>query len=177
MQPSPFSFLAAAEPSKQLAPELIRCIIPFAALPVSFLPVTLSTDSGDQYVLTSLNIAALLVTSHPSIIDTPLSVSFSVANGIGSLLPFQSKPEAVIASVKSAFGSQSVHILCPWKPPAIAFLPSDSSCQPSSASFGLPLSMSLTTSACLTQNSHCLSSGIHLDFLIISGKSFPAFVS
>ena len=38
----------------------------------------------------------------------PFKVSFSVANGVGAFGPFQSKLEAMIASVKSAFGSQSV---------------------------------------------------------------------
>ena len=152
-------------------------MIPFLAYPLSSFPLTLFTASGDQYVLTSENIGALHVESHPNIIATPFNVSFSVANGVGIFLPFQLKPEAIIASVKSAFGSQSVHILCPWNPPAIPFLPSDSSCHPISASFGFPSRISLTTIACFTQNSHCLSSSICLDFLIISGKSLPALMS
>ena len=41
----------------------------------------------------------------------PFNVSFSVANGKGGFLPFQSKLEARSDSVKSPLGSQSVHIL------------------------------------------------------------------
>ena len=59
----------------------------------------------------------------PRSIAIPLHVSFSVANGVGALLYRSSQMyEAIIASVKSALGSQSVQCLCPWKPPAIAFL-------------------------------------------------------
>ena len=47
-------------------------------------------------------------------------VSFSVAKGVGIFLPFQLNDVAIIASVKSALGSQSVQFLCPWKPPTMA---------------------------------------------------------
>ena len=40
-----------------------------------------------------------------------LNVSFSVANGVGIFLPFQLNDDAIIASVKSALGSQSVQCL------------------------------------------------------------------
>ena len=77
-------------------------------------------------------------TKVPSSMETPLRVSFSVAKGVGCLGPFQSKVEAMNASVKSPLGSQSVQLRCPWKPPATAFLPRASSCQPISSSLGLP---------------------------------------
>ena len=85
--------------------------MPLAALPLSSLPVTRFTASGDQYVRTSWNAGALPVTSVAKSIEIPFNVSFSVANGVGIFLPFQLNDDAIIASVKSALGSQSVQCL------------------------------------------------------------------
>ena len=107
---SPFSFVAAPEPSSAVAPELMRWMKPFAATPSGLWPVTRSQASGLQYVRTSWKQGAVPETSVPSIIETPFSVSFSVANGVGRFGPFQSNVEAMMASEKSAFGSQSVQL-------------------------------------------------------------------
>ena len=150
---------------------------PSFATPSGRIPVTRSQASGLQYVRTSWKQGAVSETRVPRIIEAPLSVSFSVAKGVGIFLPFQSNVEAIIASVKSAFGSQSVQFLCPWKPPATAFLPSASSCQPISSSFLLPKRISRTISVIFVMNSQSLSGETTFDFLIISGKSLPAFTS
>ena len=54
---SPFSSFTAPVPSSAAAPEFIRWINPFAALPLGVQPVTRFTESGDQYVRTSANTA------------------------------------------------------------------------------------------------------------------------
>ena len=126
---------------------------------------------------TSWKQGAFPVSKVANIIETPFRVSFSVANGNGCFFPFQSKLEASKDSVKSAFGSQSVHILCPWKPPTIPFLPNASSCHPISSNFGLPCNISFTIKVNFVINSQSLSAGITLDFVITSGKFFPAFLS
>ena len=108
-----------------------------------------------------------MVSNVPSSIETPFNVSFSVAKAVTCLGPFQSNVEAIIASVKSPLGSQSVHCLCPWNPPAIAFLPLASSSQPSSDSFSLPNKISRIIIACFAINSQSLSGGTTFDFLII----------
>ena len=113
----------------------------------------------------------------PSIIATPFRVSFSVAKGVGAFLPFQSKLEAIMASVKSALGSQSVQLRCPWKPPAMAFLPRASSCQPISSSLGLPYKISRMIMVILVMNAQSLSGSTTLDLRMISGKSLPALQS
>jgi hypothetical protein len=53
------SFVCSPAASRQVAPELIRWMIPFAASPARSLPVTRLTASGLQYVRTSLKICAL----------------------------------------------------------------------------------------------------------------------
>ncbi len=177
IQPSPFAFLLAAEPSSAVAPELMRWINPLAALPCGLTPVTLSQASGDQYVRTSWKQGAASETSVPSIMETPFKVSFSVANGVGILGPFQSNELAIIDSEKSALGSQSVQFLCPWKPPAIAFFPRASSCQPISSSFLFPKRISRKTIVIFVTNSQSLSGSTTFEFLMISGKSLPALQS
>ena len=109
--PLPFPSFAAPVQSRAVAPEFIRCIIPFAALPVSSFPVTRLTASGDQYVRTSWKHGALPVSKVANSIEIPFNVSFSVAKANGAFFPFQSNEDAIIASVKSPLGSQSVHIL------------------------------------------------------------------
>jgi hypothetical protein len=84
---------------------------------------------------------------------------------------------AMMASVKSALGSQSVQLRWPWKPAATAFLPSDSSCQPISASFLLPKRISRTTQENLAINSQSFSGGTTLERLMISGRFLPALMS
>ena len=106
----------------------------------------------------------------PSIIATPFRVSFSVAKGVGAFLPFQSKLEAIMASVKSALGSQSVQLRCPWKPPAMAFLPI-------SSSLGLPYKISRMIMVILVMNAQSLSGSTTLDLRMISGRSLPALQS
>ena len=134
----PSASFACPLASRHAAPELIRWINPFEATPSGLCPVTRSHASGLQYVRTSWKHGAEPEIRFPRSIAIPLHVSFSVANGVGAFGPFQSNVEAKIASVKSAFGSQSVHCLCPWKPPATAFRPSASSCHPSSSRRGFP---------------------------------------
>ena len=113
----------------------------------------------------------------PSSMATPFKVSFSVAKGVGCLGPFQSKVEARMASEKSALGSQSVQLRWPWKPPATAFLPRASSCQPISASLGLPYRMSRMIMVILVTNSQSLSAGTTLDLVMTWGRFLPALQS
>ena len=90
--------------SRQHEPELIRWMMPSAARPSSFRPVTRSTDSGLQNVRTSANSWARLVRRCISSIETPFSVSFSVAKVKASRMPFQSNEVLSIASEKSPSG-------------------------------------------------------------------------
>jgi hypothetical protein len=84
-------------------------MIPFAASPARSLPVTRLTASGLQYVRTSLKICAVFVNRCPSSIAAPFRLSFSVATICGRRIPFQSKLEQSIASIKSPLGMKSVH--------------------------------------------------------------------
>ena len=104
----PFSFIAPVA-SSVAAPELMRWMKPFFAPPVGFQPVARFTASGLQNVRTSAKSCARFVRRCMRSIETPLSVSFSVANVNGSRGPFQSKEVLSHASAKSPFGQWSVH--------------------------------------------------------------------
>ena len=73
------------------------------------MPVARFTEASLQYVRTSANIDARLVSRYMSSMHTPFSESFSVATICGARAPFQSKDELSIASMKSPFGQWSVH--------------------------------------------------------------------
>ncbi|MNP61597.1 hypothetical protein D3C76_1568030 [compost metagenome] len=119
MAGSPF-FICSPVPSSVADPELIRCKMPFAAAPSSLCPVTRSTEFGLQYVRTSAKICAVFVSKYPNSMPTPFKLSFSVATTKGARIPFQSKEEFSIVSIKSPFGEWSVHCRCPWNPEAMA---------------------------------------------------------
>src|SRR5574344_741292 len=152
-------------------------MMPPAALPASSYPVTRFTASGLQYVRTSWKQGALPVKSVANIIEIPLHVSFSVANGNGAFFPFQSKDDDIRASVKSPFGNQSVHIRCPWNPPTTALRPRASSFHPISANTWLPNNMSRTIIVNLAIKSQSLSALIYFDLVITSGNFLPALTS
>ena len=137
---SPLSFFAAPVPSSAAAPELIRWMKPSCGSAVGL-------PAGDALHGLGAPIGAHVVEAGSGVGDAacPASwkrrsgVSFSVAKGVGALMPFQSKVEAMMASVKSAVGQPVGPLTLPlearrtWR-----CLPSASSCQPISSSLGLP---------------------------------------
>jgi hypothetical protein len=143
--------------SRAAAPELMRWMIPPAATPESSCPVTRFTAAGLQYVRTSAKICAVPVSRCPNTMERPFRQSFSVAKTKGSRMPFQSKDELSIASMKSPFGKWSLQCRWPWKPPRIALRPRASSPKPAAASRGLPTMRSRAMIAILTDVSQSAS--------------------